>query len=70
MSAVKALSPFVHGSYNLNAGDTVPNMPDAVAKDLEGAGLLEITGESVEPEEKAAPTPSNKKAAEPKNKAA
>lgn len=59
---IKAKTSFAHGRFNLNRGQEA-EMPEAVAKDLEKAGLVEI-GEAT------AKTPEGKKATEPSNKAA
>jgi hypothetical protein len=58
---IKAKTSFAHGRFNLDRGQEA-EMPEAVAKDLEKAGLVEV-GE-------AAKAPEGKKAAEPSNKAA
>jgi hypothetical protein len=60
----KATTGFIH-TKNYRKGDEVHETPQVIA-DLEKAGL--VTTESPA-EEKAATTPSNKKAPEPENKA-
>ena len=69
-----ALTAFVHGSHKMQRGDTAEFSPQTFAS-LAANGLLrEDTGEAkqkpVQQSQRAARTPSNKKAAEPENKAA
>lgn len=59
---IKAKTSFAHGRFNLDRGQEA-EMPEAVAKDLAKAGLVEV-GES------AAKAPEGKKATDPSNKAA
>lgn len=67
MAAITAAHSFVHGGYRLDAGDTLDDMPDALAGELADAGLVTIAAGG---EQKQAPAASNKKAADPSNKAA
>jgi hypothetical protein len=65
---VKALHSFAHGALNLDAGNEAP-LPEATARDLEGAGLVMVmTGEANTGEAKQAPEPQNKMRPDPSNK--
>lgn len=59
---VIANQSIAHGAFNMHRGDEA-DMPDAVAADLIKAGFVKEVGV------KKAPTPENKMAAQPKNKA-
>lgn len=59
---VTAKATFVHGSRNMKRGETA-DLPAATAKELIDAGLAREAGE------KEAPTPANKMAEKPANKA-
>ena len=67
MAAITAAQSFVHGGYRLDAGDTLDDMPDALAGELADAGLVTL---GISGEQKQAAVASNKKAADPANKAA
>lgn len=65
---IKAKTSFAHGRFNLNRGQEA-EMPEAVAKDLEKAGLVEVGKAATKaPEDKKATDPSNKAAPPAKNK--
>lgn len=61
MPEVKALDSFTHDSLSVKRGDKFP-LKESVARDLEAAGLVELSGKkAAPPENKKAPDPENKK---------
>lgn len=65
MIDVTAKTAFVHGYLSMTKGETAA-IPEAMAKDLEAAGLVGIG--AAEATEKMAPQPENKMARQPRTK--